>query len=94
MKHVFVIAVPAFTIRQDLYENLSLDEACAHFDDIMGAGYSVSLFTTWKGPSFEQVWRKSLADDAVEAMPGTWHGATLATKPLHPIPGVSGEECE
>ena len=90
--------VPAFTVRQDLYEGLSFGSATAHFDAIMSAGYSVSLFTTW-GPdaAFEQVWRKSSVRSGEEAvavaMPSEWYGARLATTALHPIPGVSGEEC-
>ena len=56
--------VPAFHLQQHCYEGLSLDSAVASFDDIMSAGYSVSLFTTWRQPAFEQVWRKCLCAPA------------------------------
>ena len=45
-------------MRQDLYENLSLDEVAEHFDEITALADSVSLFTEWHGPRFEQLWLK------------------------------------
>lgn len=99
--------VPAFTIRQDIYENLPLTTLEAHFDAITSGAYSVSLFTDWRQPAFTQIWRKSLVapDNAVrpaDASPvaenrtapdAEWFGATLANRPLHPIAGVSAENC-
>ena len=38
-------------------------QATEHFDEIMGAGYSVSLFTDWQSDSVNEVWVKRRADD-------------------------------
>lgn len=87
--------VPAFTMRQDVYENLSLAQVDEHFDEIIGRGYSVSLFTDWQHARFTQVWvKRQVADDAaVEPAEPTLFGATLATRPLHPIAHMSAENC-
>ncbi len=39
--------VPAFDIRQDVFDALPWDAADRHFDEIEDAGYSVSMFTNW-----------------------------------------------
>ena len=75
-----------FRMRQDLYENLTLDRVVDRFDEISSSADSVSLFTEWRGPVFEQVWlkRRVAADDAFEP-PAELFGATRATSPIHPI---------
>lgn len=83
--------VPAFALTQTVYEGLQLETACERLREVLEAGYSVSLFTTWRGPLFEQVWRKRRATEG-EA-PAQWLGATRATKALHPIPGVPANPC-
>jgi xylitol oxidase len=84
--------VPAFELRQDVYEGLPLDAACAALPAVLGAAYSVSLFTTW-GPEgvFEQVWLKRLAAEG--DAPAVWMGARRAARQLHPIPGADGGPC-
>jgi xylitol oxidase len=86
--------LPAFQIRQDLYLDLPLDQLAANFDAITSSAYSVSLFTDWRAPQFNQVWLKRLvtAETASEPEP-TWFGATLAPRPLHPIVELSAENC-
>ena len=85
---------PAFEMRQDLYENLPFTQLENHFDDITSSAYSVSLFTDWRGPAFNQVWlKRRVADgDPFEAEP-LFFGATRATRPLHPIGRLSAESC-
>ena len=46
---------PAFRMRQDLYENLPLAKVLEHFDELTALADSVSLFTEWREPLFEQV---------------------------------------
>lgn len=77
---------PTYEVRQDLYEDLALTEAVAHFDDISASADSVSLFTEWRGPLVEQVWLKRRVDrsDGYEP-PAEVFGATRATVPIHPI---------
>lgn len=85
---------PAFAMRQDLYENLSLPQLEAHFDAITASAYSVSLFTDWRAPRFNQVWQKRLVADGEAFEPAPeFFGATLATHPLHPIPSLSPVNC-
>jgi len=50
--------VPRFDMRQDVYLGLPYATAMAHFDEIMSASYSVSLFTTWQGDTIEQVYER------------------------------------
>jgi len=84
--------VPAFDLRQDVFEDLPFDAALGALPAVLAAGYSVSLFTTW-GPArvFEQVWRKRLAAEG-EA-PAEWMGARRAARQVHPIPGADGAPC-
>ena len=86
--------VPDFALAQTVYEGLPLDTACARLPEVLGAGYSVSLFTTWRAPVFEQVWRKVRVEEGGAApLPASWLGATRATAQVHPIPGAPGEPC-
>lgn len=85
--------VPAFNVRQNVYERLSLTDLFANFDTIERSGYSVSLFTDWKGPVINQVWVKSIATDESPTLPDTLFGATAATRPLHPLPGMPADNC-
>jgi xylitol oxidase len=84
--------VPAFEVRQHVYEGLPFAAFAAHHAELLGAGYSVSLFTDWTGPTINQVWVKSSPDDALPAAP-RWLGAALADGPRHPVPGMSAENC-
>nr|MDT0662196.1 FAD-binding protein [Micromonospora sp. DSM 115978] len=86
--------VPAFDIRQYVYQDLPREHLDAHHAEILGAGHSVSLFTDWTGPRFNQVWVKRRVDDPGPWRPEPrWYGATLADRPLHPVPGMSAENC-
>jgi xylitol oxidase len=64
------------------------------FDDIAAAGYSVSLFTDWQQGRVNEVWIKRRVEkgQALTANP-QFHGATLATKNVHPIVELSPENC-
>jgi alditol oxidase len=78
---------PTFRMRQDIYEDLPLAEVVDHFDEITSLADSVSLFTEWRGPVFEQVWlKRRVTDDAGDAgPPSDIFGAAKATVPIHPI---------
>jgi alditol oxidase len=90
---------PAFRMRQDLYEYLALGQVVDHFDEITSSADSVSLFTDWRGPVFEQVWlkRRVAANDtfagATFEPPAEFFGATIATVPIHPIRRMSAAAC-
>ena len=80
--------VPAFEVRQYVYQGLPAAMLCSHFDEIFGSGYSVSVFTDWQGTRHSQVWVKQRVGAAGSWQPEPkWMDATLADRPLHPIPG-------
>jgi xylitol oxidase len=86
--------VPRFLVKQEVYEGLERATLESHFDEIMSSAYSVSLFWDWRSATINQVWRKEVVEaDATEELPSTFFGATLATGPRHPIPGISPEPC-
>jgi alditol oxidase len=81
---------PTFEVRQHVYQDLPWDAPAMDFDEVMGAAYSVSLFTRWAGPTVEQVWLKQIDD---MARPRRWLGATLADAPRHPVAGMPAVHC-
>ena len=86
--------VPAFDIRQYVYEDLPFEQVTRHFDEIMASAYSVSLFSDWRAPLIRQAWLKRRADaaDGWTAQP-RWMGGRLADGPRHPVPGMPPVHC-
>ena len=85
---------PAFRMRQDVYENLPLAQVVDHFDEITSSADSVSLFTKWRERTVDQVWlKRRVTDGDTFEPPGDFFGATRATVPKHPIPGMSPDAC-
>ncbi len=86
--------VPAFDVRQYVYENLPAEQVTEHFDEIVASAYSVSLFTDWRSPGIRQAWLKRRADaeDAWTPEP-EWMGGKLADGPRHPVPGMPPASC-
>ncbi|WP_433556195.1 FAD-binding protein [Pseudonocardia xinjiangensis] len=79
---------PTFGMRQWVYEGLR------GFDDVeeaLASAYSVSLFTYWTGPEFDQVWVKQR--DTEPEPPARWLGATRADGPRHMVRGVDPVHC-
>jgi xylitol oxidase len=75
--------VPAFEIRQYVYDDLAPAGLEEHLDEILAAGYSVSLFTNWTSTTINHFWLKRQ-----EPMPdGPAFGARPADGPRHPVPG-------
>lgn len=90
---VTLALVPAYQIRQDVYENLPMEQLEEHFDEISASAYSVSLFTDWKNKRFTQVWLKSKVTEEERFPLGEdFFGATRATENLHPL-GLGTENC-
>lgn len=86
--------LPAFLMRQDVYLNLPMAQLETHFDEIMSAAYSVSLFTDWQTENVNQVWVKSVTkqETSTPANP-EFFGAKLADRNVHPIIEISAENC-
>lgn len=83
--------VPAFDVRQDVFDRLPWDAVTGHFDEIQGSAYSVSLFTNWRNDTVDQALLKSRVD--AEAPPRDFFGAVPADGARHPAhaAGVSAE---
>ena len=66
-----------------------------HFDDIVAAGYSVSLFTDWQKDRVNEVWIKRRVETGADARPPRreFYGAARATGNVHPIVELSAENC-
>jgi xylitol oxidase len=85
---------PTFAVRQDVYEGLPLAQLTDHFDGIMSSGYSVSLFTDWKARRIGEVWvKRRVGDGDPPVARPEFYGARPATRNLHPIVGLSAENC-
>ena len=85
---------PAFAMRQDVYLDLSIAQAREHFEDVMSAGYSVSLFTDWRRGRVNEVWVKRRVEkgETLTASPD-FYGARPATANVHPIVELSADNC-
>jgi xylitol oxidase len=77
--------VPRFDMRQHVFHGLPFDMVADNFDAVMGAAYSVSLFTHWNGDSIDQAWVKSIADAPPPG--GLFHGGQPAPGECSPVMG-------
>ena len=82
--------VPAFELRQYVFEELSWAAVEADLDAILAGAYSVSLFTMWSEPAVGQVWVKTT--DRLDPQ-SPYFGARPATQPRHPIAGAHWQNC-
>jgi alditol oxidase len=79
--------VPAFDLRQYVFEQLPWSAVESDLDAVLAGGYSVSLFTTWDEPAVGPAWIKTTEASG----PEPYFGATLATQPRNPVPGAHWE---
>ncbi|WPP50380.1 D-arabinono-1,4-lactone oxidase [Catalinimonas niigatensis] len=91
--HLTLDIQPTFKMRQEVYLSLPVAQLEEHFDEIMSAGYSVSLFTDWKTDQVNQVWIKRKVDDTKGDAEAEFYGARLADRDVHPIIEISAENC-
>ena len=87
LARVTLDVVPAFELRQYVFETLPWGAVDASLDEILAGGYSISLFTTWTELGVEQVWVKT----SEELGPEPYFGARPATEPRNPVPDASSE---
>ena len=62
--------IPAFQVRQFVYEDVPAPAVVGHFEEIFSSAYSVSVFTDWRGGSGNRVWQKQRAEVSGAAGPG------------------------
>lgn len=84
---------PTFMMRQRVFLKLPMAQLKQHFEAIVSAGYSVSLFTDWQSDNINEVWIKSRIDTEKDHNQPEFYGAKAATKNLHPIIDHSAESC-
>jgi xylitol oxidase len=85
---------PAFAMRQDVYLDLPMAQVREHFDAIMSAGYSVSLFTDWQRERVNEAWvKRRVEKGAALTASQDFYGARPATVNVHPIVELSAENC-
>src|SRR5580704_8096045 len=70
---------PTYQVSQYVFENLPIRTLEQHFEEIMSAGYSVSLFTDWRDGNISEVWVKTKVGVG-QSFAGVkeWFGATAA----------------
>ena len=92
--HMTLQVQPRYDMTQVVYQDLPFSELEHNFAAIMGAGYSVSLFTDWQKGLASEVWIKRRVDQGgAAAPPPSFYNAKLATKKLHPIVDHPAEAC-
>lgn len=88
--HLELRTEPTFQVTQTVHEELSYADLHEHLIEILGAAYSVSIFTRWidePSGSVARVWQKSRTAPA--EIPGT----VPATLPRHVVPGLDPAPC-
>jgi xylitol oxidase len=84
---------PTFNVAQRVFINMPMAQVKQHFEKIVSAGYSVSLFTDWQHDSINEVWIKSKVGTDKDENGLEFYGAKAATKNVHPIIALSAENC-
>ncbi|MET3498931.1 xylitol oxidase [Mucilaginibacter rubeus] len=84
---------PTYMMKQHVFTGLPMSELKQHFEKIVSAGYSVSLFTDWQSDHINELWIKSRMGTDKDENLKEFYGAKAATKNLHPIIGLSAENC-
>ncbi len=82
---------PTYRVRQDVYRDVSWDAALDEFDEITGAGYSVSVFTRWEPELIGDVWVKTRLDADDDPVPeALLNGARVVeANPLEGLPDLT-----
>ena len=81
---------PAYELSQHVYEGLDWGALFEHFDAILSAAYSVSVFPRW-GERVDQVWLKRRASDP--PAPDELFGAAPAPVDRHPVVELDAVNC-
>ncbi|OME94559.1 MULTISPECIES: FAD-binding protein [Paenibacillus] len=85
--------VPSFQVSQTVYDRLPFSALDSDIEEILSAAYSVSLFTDWAEPIFNQVWVKRKSGISGDQVSSHFFGALPATERRHMVTGQSVENC-
>lgn len=86
--------MPTYEVAQVVYLDLPMESLRGNFREIMGAGYSVSLFIDWKTDKVTEVWVKKKVTPGEELLfPEDFFGAKKASVKMHPVPDLDPESC-
>ncbi|MGZ8804567.1 MAG: FAD-binding protein [Microbacterium sp.] len=82
---------PTYRARQDVYTGVTWDAALDRFDEITGAGYSVSVFTRWEPELLGDVWVKTRLDADDDPVPDALLDGSRAedANPLEGLPDLT-----
>lgn len=83
--HLDIDLVDGFEVAQTVYEGTSLDAVGERLDAVLGAAYSVSVFTRLDDEP--RIWVKRRTDEPDPGL-GDLLGARPADGPRHPVPGL------
>lgn len=85
---------PAYDVSQSVWFLPGLDQVKENLTAVFSSGYSVSLFTDWHSADANTLWVKSRTDQAYRAEQiASLLGIEQARKNIHPLPGLSAENC-
>ena len=74
---------PTYLVRQDAYTGLPWDRLLADVDGVLGAAYSVSLFTDWSGESLRAAWvKRRTGNTEADETPDEFFGARREPGPV------------
>jgi alditol oxidase len=79
---------PTYDVVQVIHDDLPAAAMRDNLDEVLAAGDSVSIFTTWDPRGAEQVWVKQRTDGDRRPMPDGWLGSTTARAARHPVHGM------
>ncbi len=68
---------PSYRMRQDAFQDLPWQFVMDEFDAVMGAGTSVSIFTSWSGANADRLWIKTRMDAGSEDRPPVAPGGAV-----------------
>ena len=86
--------LPTFEVAQVVYMDMPMEALKENFQEIMGAGYSVSLFLDWKSNNVNEVWvKRRLIPGEKMDFPEEFFGAKQAKVHMHPVQEMSAESC-
>ena len=77
--------VKSFSIKQIVYENISIQSISENFNEIFDKPYSVSYFNNWSPKNTGQIWMKFLDNEEFPQLLSKAYGGNLAIANQHPV---------